>query len=117
MKYIEILESNGALSARQIIEYIKKYHKEQNLHSDYIEYLDSFSRFILKRVPVNSLKINLPGLDKVKVEQYKTMDFSKSPPIVIDQNGNIIDGYHRANVAKSLSIPTILAYVGYEQKV
>ena len=116
MKYMEIFESSSIFSTQKIIEYIKKCHKEENLHSDYLDYLQSFSQFILKRVAVARLRTNLPGLDKAKVEQYKAMDFSKAPPIVIDENGKIIDGYHRANVAKSLNIPTILAYVGYKSQ-
>jgi hypothetical protein len=40
------------------------------------------------------------------------MDFSKAPPIVIGSDGNIVDGYHRATVAKALGLSTIKAYVG-----
>ena len=112
MKLAEIFESRG-VTPQEIISYIGKCHGE-NLHSDYIEYLESFSQFVLKTISVNSLRISLPGLDKSKVEQYSAMDFSKSPPIVIDENGRIIDGYHRANVAKALNIGTIPAYVGYK---
>jgi hypothetical protein len=95
-----------------ITNYIKKHHDE-NLHPDYLEYLNSFTGFELKNVPVASIKSELPKLDKAKVEQYKTMDFSKAPPIVLDgTTGFIIDGYHRVNVAKALGIPSIKAYVG-----
>ena len=38
----------------------------------------------------------------------------QSPPIVIG-DGFILDGYHRANVAKALGIPTIRAYVGVKK--
>jgi hypothetical protein len=59
--------------------------------------------------------MDLPGLDIAKVEQYRQMDFSKAPPIVIG-GGHILDGYHRANVAKALGIPSIKAYVGVQDK-
>jgi ParB-like chromosome segregation protein Spo0J len=39
------------------------------------------------------------------------MDFFTAPPIVIG-DGYILDGYHRATVAKSLGIASIKAYVG-----
>ena len=95
-----------------ITNYIRKHHDE-NLHPDYLDNLNSFTGFELKNVPVASIKSELPKLDKAKVEQYKTMDFSKAPPIVLDgTTGFIIDGYHRVNVAKALGIPTIKAYVG-----
>jgi hypothetical protein len=66
---------------------------------------------VLKDIPLNTIKTELPMLDRAKVDQYKKMDFSKAPPIVIG-DGYILDGYHRANVAKALGIKSIKAYVG-----
>ena len=51
-------------------------------------------------------------MDRAKVEKYKEMDFRKAPPIVVGSDGNILDGYHRANAAKALGFPSIRAYVG-----
>ena len=102
-----------AVDVGYITNYIRKHHNHENLHPDFLENLNSFTSFELKNVPVASIKSELSGLDKAKVEQYKTMDFSKVPPIVLDgTTGFIIDGYHRVNVAKALGIPTIKAYVG-----
>ena len=103
-----------SVSTKDMINYIRKHH-DNNLHSDYTNYItNTFIAFELKDVPVNSIKTELPKLDQAKVEQYKQMDFSKAPPIVIG-DGFILDGYHRANVAKALGIPTIRAYVGVKQ--
>jgi len=93
-----------------ITNYIKKHHDE-NLHPDYLDNLNKFSKFILKNIPVNSLKLELSGLDREKVEQYKKMNFDTAPPIVVG-DGYVLDGYHRATAAKELGIPTIKAYVG-----
>jgi len=93
-----------------ITNYIKKHHDE-NLHPDYLDNLNKFSKFILKNIPVNSLKLELSGLDRAKVEQYKKMNFDTAPPIVVG-DGYVLDGYHRATAAKELGIPTIKAYVG-----
>ena len=93
-----------------ITNYIKKHHDE-NLHPDYLDNLNTFSKFILKNIPVNSLKLELSGLDRAKVEQYKKMNFNTAPPIVVG-DGYVLDGYHRATAAKELGIPTIKAYVG-----
>ena len=113
--YVPVKELTEAVDAVFITNYIKKHH-DQNLHPDYQEYLNSFTSFELKNVPVASIKSELPKLDKAKVEQYKTMDFSKAPPIVLDgTTGFIIDGYHRVNVAKALGIATIPAYVGSKE--
>ena len=97
-------------STEDMIAYLRQHH-DTNLHQDYLDHLNTFGKFALKNIPVNTLKTELSGLDRAKVEQYKKMDFSKAPPIVVG-DGYILDGYHRAVAAKALGIPTIRAYVG-----
>ena len=100
------------MSTEDMIAYLRQHH-DKNLHQDYLNHITSTnSKFVLKNIPINSIKTELSGLDRAKVEQYKQMDFSKAPPIVVGSDGNILDGYHRATVAKALGIPTIRAYVG-----
>jgi len=100
------------MSTEDMIAYLRQHHDE-NLHPDYLNHLtNTNSKFVLKNIPLNSIRTELSGLDRTKVEQYKKMDFSKAPPIVVGSDGNILDGYHRANVAKALGISTIKAYVG-----
>ena len=100
------------MSTKDMIAYLRQHH-DTNLHQDYLNHINTFSKFVLQNVPVNSIKTDLPKLDREKVEQYKQMDFSKAPPIVMG-GGYILDGYHRANVAKALGLPTIKAYVGVQ---
>ena len=100
------------MSTEDMIAYLRQHH-DTNLHQDYLDHINTFSKFVLQNIPVNSIKTDLPALDRAKVEQYKQMDFSKAPPIVIG-GGYILDGYHRANVAKALGIPSIKAYVGVQ---
>lgn len=100
------------MSTEDMIAYLRQHH-DKNLHQDYLNHITSTnSKFVLKNIPINSIKTELSGLDRAKVEQYKQMDFGKAPPIVVGSDGNILDGYHRATVAKALGIPTIKAYVG-----
>jgi len=100
------------MSTEDMIAYLRQHH-DKNLHSDYLNHLtNTNSKFVLKNIPLTSIRTELSGLDRAKVEQYKKMDFSKAPPIVVGSDGNILDGYHRANVAKALGIPTVKAYVG-----
>ena len=100
------------MSTEDMIAYLRQHH-DKNLHQDYLNHITSTNiKFVLKNIPINSIRTELSGLDRAKVEQYKQMDFSKAPPIVIGSDGNILDGYHRATVAKALGIPTIKAYVG-----
>lgn len=98
------------LSSEDIIKYISKHHKE-NLHQDYIDYLNTFKKFVLKDIDLDEIETNLPALDKSKVEEYKKMNFNQAPPIVVAEK-YILDGYHRTNVAKFLGLKTIKGYVG-----
>lgn len=101
------------MSTEDMIAYLRQHH-DKNLHPDYLNHINTFSKFVLTDIPVDSIKTELPGLDKEKVEQYKKMDFSKAPPIVMG-DGYILDGYHRTTVAKALGIPTIKGYVGVKR--
>ena len=102
------------MSTEDMIAYLRQHH-DTNLHQDYLNHLNTFSKFVLKDVPTNTLKTDLPGLDREKVERYKKMDQSKAPPIVLGGK-YILDGYHRANAVKEMGIPTIKAYVGISAK-
>ena len=102
------------MSTEDMIAYLRQHH-DTNLHQDYLNHLNTFSKFVLKDIPTNTLKTDLPGLDREKVEQYKKMDQSKAPPIVLGGK-YILDGYHRANAVKEMGIPTIKAYVGISAK-
>ena len=105
------------MSVQDTLAYLKKVMGTES-HQDWRNWIiNNNEYFVLKDIPVNSLKkTDLPGLDKVNVEKYKQMDFSKAPPIVVDSNGNIIDGYHRVNVAKELNVPTLKAWVGVKKQ-
>lgn len=104
-----------AMSTADMIAYLRQHH-DKNLHQDYLNYINKFDTFELRDVPINSINTDLPKLEKEKVEKYGQMDFSKAPPIVMG-DGYILDGFHRANVAKSLGIPSIKAYVGVKKSV
>jgi hypothetical protein len=100
------------MSVEDMIAYLRQHH-DNNLHPDYLNHvMNTNSKFSLKTIPLTALRVELSGLDRAKVERYKQMDFSKAPPIVIGSDGNILDGYHRATVAKALGIPSTRAYVG-----
>ena len=100
------------MSTEDMIAYLRQHH-DTNLHQDYLNHVNTFSKFVLKDIPTNTLKTDLPGLDREKVERYKKMDQSKAPPIVLGGK-YILDGYHRANAVKELGITTIKAYVGVQ---
>lgn len=111
---MRLLEFANKISANEMIAYLRKHH-DTNLHQDYLDHINSFSEFVLQNIPISSIaKTSLAGLEKEKIDQYKTMDFSKSPPIVMG-DGYILDGYHRVNVAKARGIDSIKGYVGLKK--
>lgn len=111
LEYVNEIYYPKELSTEDMLEYLKKNH-DTNLHQDYIDRIKTFNKFILKDIPVDSINIDVSvNIDKRKIEQYKKMDYSKSPPIVLG-DGYILDGYHRESVAKAVGLPIIKAYVG-----
>jgi hypothetical protein len=106
----ENFADGNSMSTKDMIAYLRQHH-DTNLHQDYLDHINTFGKFVLKNIPVSTIKTELSGLDRAKVERYKQMDFDKAPPIVMG-DGYILDGYHRAVAAKELDIPTIRAYVG-----
>ncbi len=104
------------MSVQNTLAYLKKIMGTES-HEDWRNHIINTNEyFVLKDIPVNSLRSDLSGLDKANVEKYKQMDFSKAPPIVIGSDGNILDGYHRVNVAKALKVPTLKAWVGVKKQ-
>jgi GNAT superfamily N-acetyltransferase len=107
-----IMESiSNTMSTEDMIAYLRQHH-DTNLHQDYLDHVNTNSKFILKDIPLSSISLGLSGLDRAKVEKYKKQDTTKAPPIVVGSDGYILDGYHRATAVKELGIPTIRAYVG-----
>jgi hypothetical protein len=106
----ENFADGNSMSTKDMIAYLRQHH-DTNLHQDYLDHINTFGKFVLKNIPVSTIKTELSGLDQSKVEKYKQMDFDKAPPIVMG-DGYILDGYHRATAAKALGIPTIKGYVG-----
>lgn len=102
----------------QVLKYVKKRHKEWHPDLDYIvmnhEYWD------LDRVPLSMVKVvdddivNDPYNRIIDINQDHVDDIYRqdieSKPIVIDHNGVIIDGNHRAVKAKALGLTHIPAY-------
>jgi len=112
-----VAEGSGEkMSVQDTLAYLQKVMGTAS-HEDWRNHIVNTNKyFVLKEVPVSSLKSDLSGLNKDNVEKYKQMDFSKAPPIVIGSDGNILDGYHRVNVAKALRVPTLKAWVGVKKQ-
>lgn len=49
-------------------------------------------------------------ISKRKLKEYLDKDNKNQPPIVVDKNYEIVDGYHRYKVTRQLNIKTIQVY-------
>jgi len=117
------------MRARELVEYTRtnsevlKYVKSQ--HHDWSSDLDysvmNHEYWKLDRVPMSMVKV--PDEDNYELDDYKRiMDFDdetiadiskdeiNARPIVIDHNGVILDGNHRAIKAQKLGMTHIPAY-------
>ena len=107
------------LSASELFEMVLGLHTkvllrdEQGLRSSIHEY----GTYILTRVPLEDLAVMFESWSKdSRVEEYRVMDLSTSPPIVLGcvySSGkyDVIDGHHRAAAHYFCGKEDILAYV------
>lgn len=115
MKIMEVISYPiKLLNEREIAGYI------ESISSDYVdidqieEYLGRDTSAILKMVPVSQLRPGNPDVnirDKRKEYRYSKMNSNTIPPLVIWNNGEIIDGNHRYRVAISKNISELPCYV------
>jgi hypothetical protein len=119
MKINEIITESEVndkpLGSQFIKDYMTQYHLKpgETLHPDYEKHLDSFDKFELKKIPLDTIQSELSGLDKAKVQQYTKQTTTSAPPIVFNgTDGHILDGYHRVNAAKARGDTHIMGYVG-----
>ena len=115
------------LSNSQVLKYVKKIHPDWSGSVDHS--IMNHEEWELINYPVSQLKIADPesedgyiedpynrilDVDMAHVQSIKQHDI-KNKPIVVDTDGYIIDGNHRAMAAKLSGMNYIPAYVPYEE--
>ena len=55
-------------------------------------------------------------MSQANIDNYKKADTSQFPPMVIGNNGYLLDGNHRLQAYKAQGIKTVKAYIG-ESKI
>jgi pyrimidine deaminase RibD-like protein/GNAT superfamily N-acetyltransferase len=107
-------------SSKQILSYIKKIHPKGEFSIDHS--VMNHAEWELTRVPLSSLHIEsdeVSPYDQINWIDYDhvadiTAQDIKAKPIVIDREGWIIDGNHRAVAARDMGMTHIPAYVPVE---
>jgi len=116
-------ELSENLSNTQMLRYIKKIHPD--FHPDVHHSVLNHEEWELINYPVDKLRIadeddvEDPYNRIIMVDPDYASDLPaehiKDNPIVVDADGYIIDGNHRAYQAKKLGLKNIPAYVPYEE--
>jgi pyrimidine deaminase RibD-like protein len=105
---------------KQVLSYIKKIHPKGEFTIDHS--VMNHADWELTQVPLTSLHIDsdeVSPYDQINWIDYDhvasiTPQDIKNKPIVVDANGWIIDGNHRAVAARDMGMKSILAYVPIE---
>jgi pyrimidine deaminase RibD-like protein len=109
-------------TSKQILSYVKKIHPKGEFTID--QSITDHPEWELTRVPLSSLHIEsneVSPYDQITHINYDhvakiTAQDIKNKPIVVDSNGWIIDGNHRAVAAKNMGLTEIPAYVPVESE-
>ena len=118
-EHIEENFANGSLTAQQMLDKLSK--EMQGTHtgssdpkSDWSKYVLSHEGFTLKDIQVDQIPtaVKSDGMSQANIEKYKKADTTKFPPVVIGNNGYLLDGNHRLQAYKAQGIKTIKAYIG-----
>ena len=111
-----ILQDLFETSAKQVLSYVKKIHPKGEFKID--QSITDHPVWELTSVPINSLHIeeeNSPygQISYVDYDHVRdiTLQDIKNKPIVVDNEGWIIDGNHRAVAAREMGLKSIPAYV------
>jgi hypothetical protein len=109
-------------NSKQILSYIKKIHPRGEFNID--QSITDHPEWELTNVPLSKLHIEsddvspygqINWIDYDHVDNITQQDI-KAKPIVVDANGWIIDGNHRAVAARDMGMTHIPAYVPVEQE-
>lgn len=119
-----IEESPSVMSSQQMLTKLSKemqgtHTGAMNPNSDWSKFVLSHKGFTLKDVQVDQIPtaVNNDGMSQANIEKYKQADLSKFPPMVIGNDGYILDGNHRLQAYKAQGIKTVKAYIGEESEI
>jgi tRNA nucleotidyltransferase (CCA-adding enzyme) len=120
----EVKLANSVISSQQMLTKLSK--EMQGTHtgamdpnSDWSKFVLSHKGFALKDIQVDKIPtaVKSDGMSQANVEKYKKADTSQFPPMVIGNDGYLLDGNHRLQAYKAQGIKTVKAYVGEEVEV
>lgn len=117
-------QSSSVMSSQQMLNKLSK--EMQGTHtgamdpnSDWSKFVLSHKGFTLKDIQVDKIPtaVKSDGMSQANIEKYKKADTSQFPPMVIGNDGYLLDGNHRLQAYKAQGIKTVKAYIGEEVEV
>ena len=114
-----------SIDAGQVLDYVKRTHAPDEFDIEYS--ITDHPRWELKNIPLSQLKLDPDGEQRDPYNRVNWVDYDtvseliprigavlKSKPIVVDSQGWIIDGNHRATAAAEAGLTSVPAYVPAE---
>ncbi len=111
-----------SVDADQVLQYVKRTHAPDEFDIEYS--ITDHPRWELKSIPLSQLKLDPDGEERDPYNRVNWVDYDvvdelmpkiasvlKSKPIVVDSQGWIIDGNHRATAAAEAGLTSVPAYV------
>ena len=124
----QIVSINESVGADQVLDYVKRTHAPEEFDIEYS--ITDHPEWELKTIPLSQLNLDPDGeapdpynrvnwVDDDKVQELipRIESVLKSNPIVVDPEGWIIDGNHRAMAAVEAGMDSVPAYVPVKQGV
>jgi hypothetical protein len=115
-------QDSNTIDADQVLHYVKKTHAPEPFNIEYS--ITDHPAWELKNIPLSELNLDPNGevsdpynrtnwvdYDVVRDLMPKIVQILKSKPIVVDTEGWIIDGNHRAMAAAEAGLTSVLALV------
>ena len=121
---VEEAIASANLTSQQMLNKLSK--EMQGTHtgamdpnSDWSKFVLSHKGFKLKDIQVDQIPtaVQSDGMSQANIEKYKKADTSQFPPMVIGNDGYLLDGNHRLQAYKAQGIKTVKAYIGENKAV
>ena len=113
------------VDADKVLQYVKRIHAPDEFNIEYS--ITDHPRWELKNIPLSKLKLDPDGEEVDPYNRTNWVDYDKvadlvpqiasvlqKNPIVVDPQGWIIDGNHRATAAAEAGLKSVPAYVPAE---
>jgi hypothetical protein len=113
---------NESIDADQVLQYVKKTHAPEEFNIEYS--ITDHPQWQLKNIPLSQLNLDPDGEQQDPYNRTNSVDYDvvrdlmpkivqvlKSKPIVVDSDGWIIDGNHRAMAAVEAGLTNVPALV------